>query len=177
MTGVACEKSGMLERARLGLLAVGFALGACSSSSAVPSRSGDAGALDGQTTSRPDAAARADGTVDATASSEAAADAPTQADARDATSPPPDAHDAALLDAAPDAPFVFPDGAIPHDTGADAGPASPCSSLPDLSTYCGTVGSSSAIFTCMQGNGVASPCSGSTVCVLTDAGGAVCETP
>jgi hypothetical protein len=74
--------------------------------------------------------------------------------------------------------FVYPEAAIPHDTGSDA-PVSPCSALPDLSSYCAPKGDagSTGFYVCMQGNGVYSACSPGTTCAPTDAGGVACSAP
>ena len=129
---------------------------------------------------RPDAGAPDDSGTTADSGADAGLDSGTTT-SHDAHVAP---HDASHADA-PTHPlfdaFVYPEAAIPHDAGHDA-PLSPCSSLPDESSYCATPdggGSSNGFYVCVQGNGIYSACSPGTVCVPTDAGavGIACEKP
>jgi hypothetical protein len=185
MTAAACENRGRMARldprALLFVGAVTLALAACSSSSssgttakdAATSAHRDAAHDAGHATAKPDGA-RQDAAEGADAGG---ADA-----GRDATSGEPDAHiphhDAGKRDTGIDV-FVYPEAAIPHDAGSDA-PLSPCSSLPDESSYCAAPadgGASTGFFVCMQGNAMFSPCAPNTVCFPTDAGGIACQAP
>ena len=174
----------MRGRCSLGLLAASAValLAACSSSNSSPTPAKkpatDAGA-DAHHATTPDAAKTEphDGGMTSSAGPDATA---TGVDAGRDTGPgKSDAlmtpNDAARTDSAMhflfDA-FVYPEAAIPHDTGHDA-PLSPCSSLPDESSYCAATdggGSSTGFYVCMQGNGIYSPCSPGTTCVATDSG-------
>ncbi len=157
------------------LLAFALAATACSSSSSSPiTTTKDAGTKHPtHDAAKEDGAARDGGAKDAT-----------EADAslHDSGAHKPDAHGMTKKDTGVVSPFdafVYPEAAIPHDAGRDA-PVSPCEKLPDESSYCAPAdggGSSTGFYTCMQGNGIYSPCAPGTVCTATDSGalGIACE--